>query len=575
MSMTLAVKVTLVRKVLSSLRVAAFLCGSVLLAATVARANPALEGYADFKALEARIGKLKEREGVRVSSLGQSRQGRDVLLITIGYGETDKHPAVLVVGDVAPGEVIGSEVVTRMAEQLLDRAEKDEATKKLLKGRTFYFIPRPAPDAAERCFAQPYREPLGNGATSDDDRDFRQGEDAPDDLNGDGWITQMRVEDLAGEYIAHPDDPRVLIRAELAKQERGKYKLYIEGQDDDRDELFNEDASDGVNFNRNFTFQYPAFKPYAGPNQVCEPETRAVADFCFDRTNIATVWTMTPEDNLLHPWKADSAKDKARIRTTILSDDAKYQDVIAQRHHKLRDAKGAPGSPDGEGSFSKWAYFHYGRWSLASRPWWIPPVEAKKPEGEAKEEKKSDDKRGADELNALRYLEQQKVAGFVEWTAIEHPGFPGQKVEVGGFKPFYRTHPPLAEVEALATKQTDSLLETIALAPRLSLAKLKAETLGGGVVRLSATVVNEGFLPTHPEMGAVTGHAHPLQITWETPEKTVWLQGSRRQRLDRIAGEGGHVEKTWLVRLPGELKELRVKVSAPAVGEVETLVPVR
>ena len=204
----------------------------------------------------------------------------------------------------------------------------------------------------------------------------------------------------------------------------------------------------------------------------------------------------------------------------------------------------------------------------------MPPVEAKKPEGEAKEEKKSDEKRGADDINALRYFDEQKRSGFVEWKAIEHPDFPGQKVEVGGFKPFYRAHPPIVEADALATKQTDFLLQAVELAPKLALTKLKAEALGGNVVRLTATVVNEGFLPTHPEMGVVGQQIYPAQLAWTVPEKTVWLQGSQRTRLDRIAGEGGHVEKTWLVRLPAPAKQLQLKVWAPAIGETDATVDV-
>ena len=39
----------------------------------------------------------------------------------------------------------------------------------------------------------------------------------------------------------------------------------------------------------------------------------------------------------------------------------------AEQYRKLHGGKDAPGSPKGEGSFSEWAYFHYGRWSLAAR----------------------------------------------------------------------------------------------------------------------------------------------------------------------------------------------------------------
>ena len=47
---------------------------------------------------------------------------------------------------------------------------------------------------AARNVSHPFREPAGNARKTDDDRDFEFGEDPPEDLNGDGWITQMRIE---------------------------------------------------------------------------------------------------------------------------------------------------------------------------------------------------------------------------------------------------------------------------------------------------------------------------------------------------------------------------------------------
>lgn len=547
------------------------------LPAGVFAADHPLAQYSNYARLKERVEKLAESDVVEVRSLGKTAEDRDVFLLTLSTGDADKKPAMLIVGDVVPQEVVGSEVVLAMVEKLVERAAKEDAIKELLARRTLYIIPRPSPDAAEKCFAHPVREPQGNARATDDDHDHVLGEDPPEDLNGDGFITMMRVEDVAGGYIPHPDDERVMILAEVTKQERGKYRLLVEGRDNDGDEDWNEDAGDGVAFNRNFTFQYPAYEEHAGPHQVSEPETRAVADFCFDHPNIGSVWTMTPEDNLLRPWKADSGKDNNRIRTTILSRDATYQDVLAAKYKELRGDSGVPDSPEGKGSFSRWAYFHYGRGSLATRPWWIPPVEAKKEEGdegkEKEKEKKSDDKRAADERNALRWMDEQKIDGFVPWTPIEHPDFPNQKVEVGGFKPFYRTHPPIAEVAGIADIMLKFLLTAEPLSPRLALYDVKAEALGGGVVRLSARIANEGFLPTMLEMGEVNQQMYPLQAAWEVPEKTEWLQGSRRTRLPRLSGEGGVVEWMWLVRLPEPLPEsLKLKVWAPAVGEVEATV---
>ena len=45
-----------------------------------------------------------------------------------------------------------------------------------------------------------------------------------------------------------------------------------------------------MSFNQNFTFNYEEFGVNAGLHPVSEPETKAVADFLFDRFNIYAVF---------------------------------------------------------------------------------------------------------------------------------------------------------------------------------------------------------------------------------------------------------------------------------------------
>ncbi|MDZ7618345.1 MAG: M14 family zinc carboxypeptidase, partial [Patescibacteria group bacterium] len=366
-------------------------------------------------------------------------------------------------------------------------------------------------------------------------------EDGPSDLNGDGWITAMRVEEPGGPYMEHPADARVMILADPKKGERGRWSLHVEGTDDDGDGQLNEDPIGGVAFDRNFTFNYPYFKPGAGPYQVSEPETKAVADFAFGRRNIALVLTFSAQDNLFHAPKSESSEKQGKIKTKLLEADAPYLERMAKHYRELHGGSGAPASPEGNGCATDWAYFHYGRWSLAARPWWIPapdsgkadadkanektdettgedatadedqpnPPPAKKPaenkasDDKASDDKASDDKRGQDDLHALAWFDRNGIDGFVPWQRIEHPDFPDRRVEVGGFKPYLRTNPPLAELEGLGAKHVDFLCRAAGMLPQLKIAEVKAESLGGGMWRVAATVVNQGELPTFPEMGEV------------------------------------------------------------------------
>lgn len=545
-----------------------------------AEPKPIIEGYADYAALTAQVIELDKSTWVTATSLGQTLGGRDIHLLTLGEGEADQKPAVLIVGGAVPSHLVGSELAMRLARKLAAKADADEAGAALLKRFTFYIIPRVSPDAAEAFFTQPWVQRDANLRDTDDDGDGRLNEDGPDDLNGDGAITMMRISDPSGEWMLHPHDPRVLIRAEADKNEQGAYRLLVEGLDNDKDEQFNEDGPGGTAFNRNFTFQYPYFQSGAGPHQVSEVETRAAADFAFSRRNIAAVLVFTPEDNLMHPWKPGG-------NSPLHGEDAPLLNFMAEAYREIHGGKDAPPSPDGEGAFSEWAYAHYGRWSLAARGWWVPKVETKKeqskeqapaepqekPEGEkpaaqpAEEKKKGDEKRGQDEVNVLRWLEQQSIAGFVEWVEVAHPDFPDRKVEVGGFKPFVTTNPPATELDGLADQHVKFIERFAEWMPRVRFENVKTEPLGEGLYRLTVTVINDGFLPTASRSGDVTQRPQRLQVAMDLPKNVTLVTGQKRVGVSTLKGNGGKSEQTWLIRRTGEAAaNVTLRLYSPTVG---------
>lgn len=527
---------------------------------------PAVKGYADYEVHAKQVAQIAASKWAEVRVLAKTRGNRDVQLLTIGQPKgRQQRKAILIVGNVHEPHLAGSELAFRLAKQIVDRAEKnDKAIAALLNQYTLFIIPRPNPDGSEAFFQRPHFERAGNLRPTDDDRDGEVGEDPYNDLNGDGVITMMRIEDPAGEWIEHPDDPRVLIKADKKRNERGKYRVMSEGIDDDHDGEFNEDNSVGVSFNRNFTFKYPYFKPGAGPHQVSEPETRAVADFVFSKPNIAYVFTFSPQDNLFHAqggaWKPTGNSDKARIKTNLHSKDGSHQNALAELFRKSHEGKDAPSAAGGEGSFSEWAYFHYGRWSFASQGWWVPKVEPKKDQAPK-------DKRGSGDLNKLRWLEANKLDGFVDWTSVKHPDFPGQKVEVGGFKPYIILNPPVKELDAIAGKHVTFLQKLTDLRPKLIIRKVKVESLGEGVFRVTPTVVNDGQLPTMSEMGRITRKLQGVQLELTLPKGAKLITGNVRTSIKVLAGHGGSDEKTWLIHAPVS-GHLKLRAWSPLVGTV-------
>jgi hypothetical protein len=535
-------------------------------------AEPALQGYLDYNAHRQKLEAIAKSPLAELKSLARTHGGRDVWLLTIGTGKRDEKPAILILGSVHAPHLVGGELAVQLARRLVEKAGAEKAVRETLQRYTFYVIPRPSPDASEAFFERPFRERTRNARPIDDDGDGRVDEDPPEDLNGDGLITMLRVEDAAGAYLTHPTDGRVVIKAEPKENQRGRYSLYVEGRDRDHDEQIAEDPPGGVALDRNFTFRYPYYEPGAGPNQISEAETRAVADFAFGHPNIALVLTFTPEDNLVDPWKPDSASESQRVKTNLLSADSPYFNRVAEGYRKLLGIEGTREAPEGAGAFHQWAYFHFGRWSFAGRGWWIPQVKA---EPDTAKKDKSEVKQGVEELNALRWFAQQKIDGFVDWKPISHPDFPGRNVEVGGFRPFVTLNPPATQLEPLANTHWRLLEQLVAWMPQLKIDSAKAEPLGGNVWRVSAVVVNRGMLPTMSEMGRITGQPHPLQIQLVMPKDVSLATGYARVQLKPLAGEGGRVEQTWLVLgSKAAVETLQVRAWSPSVGdETRAVVP--
>ncbi len=220
------------------------------------RFSHALE-YHSFEKLTESLQTLQNQYSsfVRLTPLAASSEGREVWLLRIGLeSETDTstQPAMLVVAGVEGNHLAGTEMALFSLQKLCADSETKDDVKTLIRSTTIYMIPRLNPDAAERFFHFPKTEQIETLQPEDEDHDGFIDEDGLNDLNNDGLITWIRVEDAKGKHIEHPDDPRILIEADPIKGERGKWLYFAEGNDEDEDEQINEDGPGGIDFNRNF-----------------------------------------------------------------------------------------------------------------------------------------------------------------------------------------------------------------------------------------------------------------------------------------------------------------------------------
>ena len=142
---------------------------------------------------------------------------------------------------------------------------------------------------------------------------------------------------------------------------------------------FNEDGPGGVDFNRNFTFNYESFGPGAGMHPVSEPETKAVADFLFERFNIYSVVHSDPRITLESLRNHQAGPDKNGIIRSIVKDDEPIYKLISDKYHEITGVSELL-IRIRSGNFNDWAYFHYGRYSFSTPAWWFPAEKGKNTE---------------------------------------------------------------------------------------------------------------------------------------------------------------------------------------------------
>ena len=106
-------------------------------------------------------------------------------------------------GNIHASEPTGAHAAVYNAIHLL--SEEPE----LLKSITVYIVPRVSVDGAEYCVTTGGRV---RSRKWDAAGEFRSPNTVyPDDINGDGWVVDMRIEHPSGTFVADAKEPRLLV----------------------------------------------------------------------------------------------------------------------------------------------------------------------------------------------------------------------------------------------------------------------------------------------------------------------------------------------------------------------------
>lgn len=438
-------------------------CIMLLVAALFLASGPvsATGKYSDPADVNRRIEQLRQSSPslVKVHKMAVTPGGREMLMIEIGKGGSTV-PAVLVTANMAGITPVATEAALSLATRILADAS-------LSAGRTWFILPVGNPDAYARYFTRPLWSDPGNATPFNDDTDDQADEDGYNDLNNDGLITQMRVKAPDGTWVPVEGEPRLMRRADAVKGEKGIYKLYTEGVDDDGDGQYNEDTPGGTNVNINFPHLFKGFGKRSGLYPGSTPEAEALLKFAFAHPELAMVLSFGTTNYLLAPpqggRKGSMDTDNIRIPREIgtamgidvsrtytmdeiiefvqpmmppgmtadesmiasflglgavvnpLPEDLSFYNEISSNYKEYLKKKGLteerfdPAQPE-EGSFEMWAYYHLGLPVFTMDLWGLPKPKEEKKEGsgvtlEALE------KMSSEEFLALG---EEKIAAFLK-----------------------------------------------------------------------------------------------------------------------------------------------------------------
>jgi hypothetical protein len=454
-------------------------------------------------------------ELTKLYSIGKSSEGRDLWCLEVtarNVGNPDRKPGMYLDGNIHGNEVQAGEVVAYTAWYLCHQYGRLDRVKSLLDNYVFYLVPMTNPDGRDFWLANCDGAMSGRtgSAPTDNDRDGVADEDDCDDLNGDGVVTMMRIQDPQGRYKAHPDYPQhMMVRAR--PDEPGQYAMLgWEGIDNDGDGRVNEDGRGGYDLNRNWAWDWqPQYIQYGAMDYpFSQPESRAVANFVLAHPNIATGQCFHNNGGMI-------LRGPGREGGEMKGPDDRLLQMIAQRGERIlpyyrsmiswQDLYTTWGDED------SWLYGARGILAYTCEMWTTSNLY--KTGGEP-----SDDQ----EAEFLKHVLLDD--GVVAWRPYDHPTY--GPIEIGGLrKEWGRTPPSFLLEEELHRCMAFSLYHASVM-PLLRIAEVAVEPLGDRVFKIWVTIENSRPIPTR------TGQDMDHHIS---PPDVVSIRG---QDVERPSGPG-------------------------------------
>ena len=528
-----------------------------------------------------------------IQSMGKSFEGRDIWQLTItnqATGAHDTKPAYFVDANIHAGEVTGVATVVWLVNHLLTTYEIDPSTRALVDETTTYIVPAINVDGMDMMLR-------GDGnriRSSVRPFPFAEQQDGlvRRDMDGDGLVAVMRLQDPTGPWKVSTQDPRIMVKRGPDESGGEYYYLLPEGEIQNWDGGVVKLAPDlmGLDVNRNFPADWAPHweQPGAGEFPLSEPETRALAQFLVGHPNIhGSQHFHTQSGAILRPHasKPDVDLPKFDLRTYkaigAMGEEETGYPCISIFHDFAYDKK----KPI-RGGLTDWVYEQLGIFTFATELWSLP----KKAGVDVTDFIEFFPNRDESvDLAMLKVLDDEVEGyGFKEWTSFEHPQL--GRVEIGGWDyQFAWQNPPGPWLEQVTSTNARFVLRAMKTAPRLVFQSPRVEALGADLYKVTTLVQNVGFLPTWvSEQGRKVGVNKPVTIELELPQGAELIAGKQEQELGHLDGRANQYEAMsfysaypiqsramaeWVVRATSPA-DIELVAEATKAGRVRLTLPV-
>lgn len=536
----------------------------------------------------------------RLESIGTSPQGRDLWVLTLGPEPDRRRPAVWVDGNMHGTELAGSSVALAVAEMVLALhldpkrlpGGWPEHQCRQLREVLFYICPRLSPDGAEQVLRQ-------GGFVRSAPRRIAGSPDRPHwrakDLDGDGRCRYLRRHDEAGDFVASPDHPGLMLPRRV-EDPPPYWRLYPEAVIEhwDGETIPEPDwLADTPDFNRNFPWGWRPEPEQVGAGHYPgdAPETRAVIDFALAHPNLyawldlhtfggvfirplvdAPDSCMAPQDLALYRQLAAWGQSLTGYPTV-----SSYEEFCYEPETPLH------------GDLIEFAYHQRGcvaqvceLWDLFQRL------------GLPRPERFIDHYTALDREPMERLAQWDRVNNgrrlFGDWRPLTHPQL--GEVEIGGLDPCLGIwNPPPEILPAICDGLAVYWLQVASMMPRLVIEAWHCTPLGDGYHELTVTVANHGYLPSY---GVQAARARPWNSGVEAEATTRGCRLHDPGRARRVLGHldgwgrglGDAAQMPWFQRSRGNSHQARVcwgilgegevtvRIGNPRLGEVQQTVPI-